>query len=251
MSPISFWSAVICLMLIGCESNISESKPFSREISMYSLLMTHQTQQRVYVYYTTDRIFENINATELFVQNANVTLRSNNGEVAFQNQQEGRNPVFMNTPNTLPILSEKTYQLTVESDAGVIRGSTTVPGAFQIIQPTPNQTITPDSLPLRWIAGKNAAGYIINIIQPEVQLPITPDSVLVYRPIRTFSTVETHYTVSKYFVMEPGEYTLQILAYDENFRKHEIEGYDASGITGGYGMFASAAVDTLHFFVSE
>ncbi len=239
-------------LFVGCQNELPNQSHFSKEMSVFSLLSTHTQRQEVYVYYTTDRVGDYVDKNELFVGSARVTIISELQEVTFRYAIDDGTPMFIDLPDTLQILPGKTYRLKGISDAGTITGQTRVPQKFHIQYPATGDTVESNMpLFLSWTHSQESYGYVINLKQPFVEIPITPDSTLVERPVRTFSATNTNYTIPDYLLEESGKYLLQIMAYDENFYNHFKEGDSRSGIEGGYGVFGSAVVDTVHFFVKE
>ncbi len=244
--------ALLALLLSGCNHSPA-NVAFEREMSVNSLLMAKQPLQVVHVFYSTDRVADIVNQDDVFAGDAEVTVTGNAQSVRFHLNFDSRGRrQFTDAPETLRVISGETYRLTVRGESGVINGETVVPGAFQINNPASGDTLLKDQpFTFRWTASEAAKGYLIYIYRPPVEIPITPDSTLIARPQEMFGATDTEIEIPGYVFREPGKHLLFVVAYDENFYQHTYQEHNASGITGGYGMFASAAVDTLHFFVSE
>lgn len=242
---------LIAIFILSCGKNATDNSSFQQQISVTGLLSPVYEFQEVFVYYTTDKVGEPVDPTQLFVTNAIVTIRSENQEVNFSYYLDEQNrPKYIDQPTSLQIVAGEIYHLSVQSDAGNISGQTTVPGNFQILAPQ-NGSILAQHQPytVSWTTSQNAAAYIINLKLPPQEIQITPDSSIIYQPVETYHTFDSALTIPAYVFREPGKYMLQIMACDENFKRHFFDEWDVAGIEGGYGYFASGAVDTLHFFV--
>ncbi len=209
-------------------------------------VLTNQSPQRVYVWYTA-RPQEPIE----FVGNAQVKVGNQSREADFRFRDELPNEPggesYSDYWNPLPILPGTIYRLTVIAANDTIRGSTTVPHPCRILLPAADDTLRIHgrtlAFAIKWTKSHGAFGYVINLIPPRIEYP--PGSGL-YTPRNyvSYETSDTTYAFST-FASHSGEYVIKIMAYDVNFRRHYFESLGTAGIRGGYGVLASAWVDSV------
>ncbi len=237
--------------LVSCNEGPTQAPAFEKQVSVVGVL-TNQSPQRIYVWYTA-RPQEPLE----FVWNAQVKVAAPFGEVELHARDEvptePGGESYMDLGNPLPVHSGLNYRLSVMTSDFHLRGSTTMPGAFSILAPTREDTLRLQArvltVSLRWNKSAGAHGYVINLIFPRIEYP--PGSgIYTRRNLVSYETVDTTFTVST-LAANSGEYIVKVMGYDLNFRRHYFEGLDAVGIEGGYGVFASAWVDSVKFNVKN
>lgn len=156
------------------------------------------------------------------------------------------------------------YELRVETEFGMLTGYTRVPHSINIITPQSRDLVRDSThMNILWNRNEFAHGYVVNLLGPPVMIQFSEGNYYTYRSTRCFCTTDTSLVIQSDYLTFPhepplGEYieenlrcTLKIMALDENFKNHLFDGYDICGITGGYGLFGSATVDSVDFFVIE
>lgn len=215
-------------------------------------VLTNQAPQRVYIWYTAGP-----QEPLRFVWDAQVKIVGPNGETALQPRDEVPNEPggesYMDNGNPLPIHSGKSYRLEIITSGYNLNGATVVPQTFRILAPARNDTLCLQgrtlTLAVKWTRSGGAHGYVINLIYPRIEYP--PGSGLyTRRNIASYETTDTTYALST-STTNAGEYVMKVMAYDINYRRHYFESLDSVGIQGGYGVFASAWIDSVKFSVRE
>jgi len=241
------------LSFISCDS---PSEPeFHNEISVSCILRPYLHYQRVYVYYTTDQINEDIVKDSLFVRNAKVTISNVRQTVRFSYHRMNdyqKTKVFIDKDEKLIVIPGERYQLHIETDIGEVNGETLVPSEFHIVEPADSQVVRNRNITIKWTGVKNSFWYFGNILSPAIQ-QIGYSSV--YRKIVTFNTCYTSIssTLSKYSEMEhlyyvgdSTRYTIKIIGVDKNVKNNIIDKIDCCGLDSGYGIFGSAIIDSIN-----
>lgn len=219
-------------------------------------VLTNQTPQRFFIWYTAAA-----EEREEFVSHAQVKVRSATQEVAFRLVASPPNSqawdYYTDYQNELNILPGVEYRLTVIVGQDTITGVTRVPEAFQILSPAAGDSVrmrgvvpytSTIDFQAKWEASRGAYGYIINLISQIFRDDLGGGR---YDTSRSFWSNETTQTTSNVSARatRPGNYTLKVMAYDRNYRSHFFESVNTAGIEGGYGVFASAWVDSVKIAV--
>lgn len=240
--------AMLILLFTSCYDLPTNTKMFKREISIIGILDTSNQSQKIYAYYTS-KPDENTES----IQNALVQVYNNNQNINFHLYKDTLDyPIFFfsDRPETLHVIPEIKYHLKLATDEGdSVTGETTVPGMFKISTPVSNSSIKISrSLLIEWSKSKSAYGYIINLINPPTEYP--PGSGhLIYHSPECFQTNDTTYTIYRDYGFKKGKYAAKVMAYDENYHYHHAEGISSCGVFGGYGVFASAVIDSVSFSI--
>jgi len=255
---------IFILSLYNCD-NPSAPK-FQTEISVFAILHPEWEHQEIYVYRTYENIADSVSKEDLFVKDAIVTLSGSDQQIGFTyvfntDRMQSR---YIDSTQRLIVVPGKQYELRIESEFGILKGKTVVPHPISILAPEQGDSIEDKSdVKIRWNAVENAEGYIINLLSPPERNQFDENIFWIYRERRYFNSIDTLFVIpGKYiryydthphpyseFIEENRRYTLKVMALDKNFKHHLFDGYDISGVTNGYGLFGSAVVDSLDFFV--
>jgi len=60
---------------------------------------------------------------------------------------------------------------------------------------------------------------------------------------------DTSFTIYRDYGFKNGKYFVKVMAYDKNYHYHHAEGISNCGVSRGYGVFASAVIDSISFFI--
>jgi hypothetical protein len=244
---------ILVIFLVSCEETVTPK--FKREVSVGCLISPYYKQQQLIVCYTTDVTDTAINWTNVFVYNGMAFLQNGTRRGSFQiSQDHYGQPFFTLSSDSINILAGETYTLQVETDAGSITGSTKVPESFKISAPIMDKTYKRgEDIDIAWSKSINAEVYIINLRGPGFYIDRkTGEISTTIRTILNNYSFDEHFCIKGYgFPGDPGKYTIIVMACDENFKRHKLDGIHISGIEGGYGYFSSGVVDTLNFLITE
>ncbi|MBU4445246.1 DUF4249 domain-containing protein [bacterium] len=255
---------IFILSLYNCD-NPSAPK-FQTEISVFAILHPEWEHQEIFVYRTYENIADSVSEEDLFEKDARVTVSGYNQQIEFTYIYDAdlRHSKYIDSTQRLIVVPGKQYELRIESEFGTLKGKTTVPFPIRILAPEQGDSIEDKSdVEIRWNAVENAEGYIINLISPPVRTQFDENHFSIGRDIHWFNSTDTLFVIpGKYilyydshpyphseYIEENRRYTLKVMALDKNFKHHLFDGYDISGVTNGYGLFGSAVVDSLDFFV--
>jgi len=160
---------------------------------------------------------------------------------------------------TLPVRPGDTFAIVVaEQGFDTVRGQTVVPDTFRILYPRNGDTVTLyDSL--GWTRSRNAAGYCFSV--PYEQQNGTFYDVVVGNDSTGpgYDSTRVHIpSMLFYYGDSTGWKLLVVYAVDSNYYDWmRLVGYGGGGgappetthLAGGLGVFGSAAVETLHFYL--
>ena len=245
-------TALLILLMMGwnCHENSSE---FVREASVDAILTTGPAPQIIQIYYSTDKIDEAVDRETLFVRDAQVFVKNAAQEIrfhyfvqrdtAFFDGSVFEMQWFVDAPDSLRVVPGETFELLVETDAGVITGETTVPGDFEMFQPAETSDFfTEQALNVSWSASAGAAWYRVGVVRPPEEIVVSPDTSVFRRWTQYYETSETQTIIPEHVFFHAGTYDIFVEAFDENFRRFAVDGFDRGGVTGGYGLFGSKNV---------
>lgn len=254
------WITWIFLILIGCEN--TTEPVFKKEISVKAIISSYWSHQKIYVYYSTENIKKDTNPIEKFVKDATVTIKGGNQTVYLQYVEDNYgSPMYVDIPEKIIIIPGEFYTLTINTDIGEVVGVTQIPDEIKIIEPS-NGQLFQDRTPLRvkWDKGSTSPPYAISILEP----PIKTSAFKLVRHEKSFYSYENYididssivqYNLDYPFYFEYLEndrrYTIYVIAVDDNYKTYYLNAGKSCGITGGYGVFGSATVDSVDFFVIE
>jgi hypothetical protein len=161
----------------------------------------------------------------------------------------------------LPARPGDTFNIMVaEPGYDTVRGRTVVPDTFRFLYPSNGDTVTlTDSL--GWTRSRRAAGYCFSLMyaRPDgdsslVDVVIGNDSA-----DESYDSARVHFPrLVFYYGDKPGWKRLTVYAVDSNYYDWmRLVGYGGGGgappetthLTGGLGVFGSAAVETLRFYL--
>jgi hypothetical protein len=241
----------LALGSVSCSVTPADPHGFRRELSVVAVL-TNQTPQRFFVWYTATG-----EEREQFVSHAQVQVRSAAQEVAFRlvvlPPELGGGDYYTDGQGELDVVPGAEYGLTVIVDQDTITGVARVPESFQILSPAEGDSIrvrgifpytSAADFEARWEACPGAYGYLINLISQVFLDDLGGGHYFTSRSYWNDETTQTSFNVSAH-AGRSGEYTLKVMAYDRNYRSHFFESVNTAGIEGGYGVFASAWVDSV------
>jgi hypothetical protein len=161
---------------------------------------------------------------------------------------------------SLSVRRGDTFNITVaESAFDTVRGRTVVPDTFRFLYPRNGDTVTLlDSL--GWSRSRTAAGYYFPLLRVEsgestsFTVVIGNDSM-----DESYDSMRVHFPrMFFYYGDAPGWKSLVVYAVDSNYYDWmRLVGYGSGGgappetthLTGGLGVFGSAAVETLSFYL--
>ncbi|MCK4448693.1 MAG: DUF4249 family protein [Candidatus Marinimicrobia bacterium] len=249
---------IFILSLYNCD-NPSTPK-FQTEISVFAILHPDWKHQEIYVYRTYENIADSVSKEDLFEKDARVTVSGYNQQIEFTYFYDAdlRQSRYIDSTEHLNVMPGSQYKLIVETEFGTLEGKTVVPNPIRILAPEQGDSIKDRAdVDIRLNAVENAEGYIINLLSPPEKIWMNYN----FRSTRCFNSTDTIFVIpgeyiryedfSRFgeFIEENRRYTLKVMALDKNFKHHLFDGYDISGVTNGYGVFGSAVVDSLDFFV--
>jgi hypothetical protein len=219
-------------------------------------VLTNQAPQHFYVWYTAPP-----EEREEFVSHAQIKVRSATQEVAFRlvalPPTAGASDYYTDYRNELNILPGAEYRLTVIAGQDTITGVTHVPEAFQILSPADGDSVrmrgvvpytSTVDFEAKWEASRGVYGYVINLISQIFRVDHGGGRYDTFRSYWGNETTDTSFNISVR-ASRAGDYTLKVMAYDRNYRRHFFESVNTAGIEGGYGVFASAWVDSVKIMV--
>ena len=237
---------ILFLHLLGCNNLPSKIKEFQQEICIFGVLDTSKQPQKIFAYYTATPEGE----TD-FIENAVVQIYNENQNIIFSLCTDTINhtPFYCDRPETLQVIPEMKYHLKLVTAAGdSVVGETIVPGKFTIITPAAKSIKVDNSLLIEWTNSNSAHGYIINLLNPPTEYPPGSGNFIHHAP-SCYQTNDTTYTIYRDYGFKKGNYAIKVMAYDQNFHYHHAEGISSSGVSGGYGVFASAVIDSIVFTI--
>ncbi len=256
------------MMTIGFffRCNFPDAPDFKQEISIIAILRPDVEYQQVSIYYTHEFISDSIRAEDLFITDAAVRLSGAGQEIEFSYyfDQNYLKSMYIDSKEKIIVRPGEYYEIRIETDNEILTGHTVVPHSLKIITPQVKDSLLNNNcFNLLWNSDKSAHGYIINLLSPPIRIQFSENSYYNYRSTNCFYTTDTSYVISADYINFPneppyGEYleedlrcTVKIMALDENFKNHLFDGYDICGIEGGYGLFGSATIDSVDFYVIE
>jgi len=148
-------------------------------------------------------------------------------------------------------ISGQSYRLLVKTKEETITGETLVPNDFSILAPSGGDKLRVVngklSFIIAWTKSENAKGYIVKVtISYAISLGdgVTRKSQDSY----FIDTQDTTYTFSAIAPGAPAQLdscSIEVLAYDKNYYSYKHLNAESSGISGGYGYFASSVLKTV------
>lgn len=255
-------------MIIGLlfRCDFPNAPDFRQEISIIAILRPTMKFQKIFVYNTHEFITDSFSAADLFIKNAQVRVTGGGQVIDFRYffNESSSLSMYIDFVDKLIVKPGDRYEISIKTTNGILTGHTTVPHSVDIITPLPGDSLINNSnVNILWEADEFAYGYIINLLDPPVKIQFNENSFYTYRNTHCFYTTDTSFVIPGNYIIfseesSQGEYTeidlrytLKLMAIDENFKNHLFNGYDISGIKGGYGLFGSATVDSVDFFVIE
>jgi hypothetical protein len=252
---------LILLFWIGCED--IPNAQFKQEVSVACVISAHYENQQMYIYYTSESTQNIDNREKLFVKNAHVEIASDNQIVPFKygiyevphylpEFPPSIFSIYKDYDQKLRVENNKTYTLQVETDAGTVTGSTTVPAPFNILYPEKNSTINGEGgIFAKWQKSEGSAMYLIeHVSPPDTFISRMTGEQVIRSNVASNWTANTSVELESFYRLpKKGKHTLRVIACDINFKRHLLDGVHISGIEGGYGYFGSAVVDTTDFYI--
>ncbi len=256
--------AIITVFLYKCD--LPDTPEFQQEISVIAILRPGSDHQQFSVYNTCELIADSVSTEDLFVKNAEVKIKGGGQEIEFIYvfDEDRLKSIYVDSSEKLIVKSGEYYELIVETENGTLTGETLVPHLINIIDPLQGDSVVEGTnLNLLWNTDEFAYGYIINLLCPPVRIQFSEDIYFVSRKTHCLYTTDTSFVIPSDYLTFPnepsqGEYieedlrcTLKIMALDKNFKNHLLDGYNISGVEGGYGLFGSVMIDSLDFYIVE
>lgn len=191
------------------------------------------------------------------VQNADVSVAWNEREVYLQLVRNPFGPdsvAYADSHDHIEVLPSTRYRLTIVLPSGeVIRGSTLVPGAFDVLSPADGDTVWAEEglarVEVAWTESEGVAGYLVCVERPELILPtgeryrLPPATHLVNQGRRWSASFFPESTHDSVFIT--------VLAFDENYHRHVFGGENAAGLEGAFGVFGSMWGRTVKVVLSR
>ncbi len=239
------FSLALIVFVFRCDKTPNASFEFSREVSVICTLTTSQAPHKLYAFYTAP-----LDSDPVFIQNAEVLVYNEEQEVKFLYHYDSLFATFYYSDfsDRLDILPNVKYNLIFTPPEGdPVLGETIVPDKFRIIKPNNGPIEISNSLEIIWTKSKTAWGYVINLIYPAFEYPPGSGHFIQYQPA-SFQTEDTSYVILDFINPRQGKYILKVMAYDKNYYYH-VMGMENAGIENGYGVFSSAVVDSVVFYI--
>lgn len=272
MKSFVFVQVIVWCFCILASCQTPAEPEFTREISVAGLLQTFTSQQTIRVYYTTDRLTDPVPRESLFVTDARITVSGPDGIVVFNYVQDSTDihypHKYVDHPEALQMIPGAQYTLRVESDAGTVTGTTTIPEPVRIESPVSGSTVHAGTPVLASWSETSQQAFIVNLLEPPLRyLDQSSQDTVVARNISDYGlrTSRMEFSGQRFWYhlrQTPGpshlelvesdrRYTIKVMALDRNARLHLFDGQDICGIEGGYGYFGSAVADSVDIYVVE
>jgi len=223
------------LMIVSC-SHVDDSI-YDPEFNVYGILYSWKPRHEIIV----DRTYRMNEPSEPYVNDATVILSTG----GFRDTLIYDNTLQRYSSGYHELQPSTTYDLFVSKDGiDTLRGSTTVPGDFVIVNMIMDTLALMDSI--RFTHSQGAAMYELTIREPltstEYSFWYFPD------PEDTLTTVLGNYIYN----IPSSVYEILITALDSNYRDYYFEPLDslyAAGVTGGVGLFSSSWTVSKQFYI--
>jgi len=230
------------LLLNSCIEPPNEPLPAIGNSSIIAVLSTGTSLQKIY-FYSVTHLEDTRYPDELFVHNAVVEVNGLQFQEMSDSLEFPKNFYGLQFPQF--VQPDSTYSLVVRNGQEIIRGRTTTPGHFSVISHPKELYIhldgATDTVELHWQESHNARGYIVNQFSPPFEYP-SGSGRFIPGGLLSWISKSNHATIT---VDKVGRYVIKIAAFDENYEKHFVLGYQVAGVEGAYGVFASMAVDSI------
>ncbi len=252
---------VVLILVSNCD-NPAKAK-FHKELSTVAILSPGSNNQIIFVYETMEGIEDSVISENLFVKDAKVNIYNSdhNYEFTYMYDESLRKSVYINKNSNFKFIPGEKYQLKIESDIGVLRGTTIIPDSVKIISPVDNDSIVDRTdVEIKWKPGNNSYAYVINIFGPPFKIDFmgnefikrdtwdfhtTSESIIIPGSYFRYKSYSEYYDYTE----KESRYTVMIMALDDNFKFHLFDGSDIAGVNNGWGVFGSTMIDSVDIFV--
>jgi len=246
----------LSLLLVACE--VTPYEEFTPQLVVHGQLQVGNTDGlRV----TVNRTYRIDDPEVREFPDADVRIRSGHDTILPMRHHSG--DVHDRFYPRLAVRPGDTFSILVAKDGfDTVSGRTVIPDTFHFLYPRQGDTVTPyDSL--GWTRSRTAAGYYFSFVHVEDGdtsswvIAIGNDSLGSGQP---FDSVKVHIgQMLFYYVDDPGWKKLTVYAVDSNYYDWVRTGGFGSGgvppettyLAGGLGVFGSAAVETLSFYLKR
>ncbi|MCU7495432.1 MAG: hypothetical protein HF314_10085 [Ignavibacteria bacterium] len=265
-------ASVLLIVSPGCE-DLNNPGEIKTKNSLFFNLQVNSPQQHVYIYRNPDITGSmEYNAADPYVnffnKDAEITLKDmlNGQSTSFKLAQDTldgssyytgysySNPYRPYYTNSVALNAKplRDYFLSVNADGNSITGKVTTPGDFEIVSPHEGEVVRGQlnlaKFLFRWRSSENAKGYTvrINVIEKNFNKPVWISFV-------TYDTSKDLQSLSLLMsIFGSGIYTLQVIAFDENYFQHYYNKKEIVGLNGAYGCFSSSVVKEVRFrYISD
>ncbi len=255
---------ITALTLISCLNNTAPE--FKEEISVFAVLQQGVDQHYVFVYKTYADIEDLIEAEELFIKDAGVTIENSTqsinlsyyyDELRYINQSR-----YIDLEQKVIVKPGEKYTLTVKTGIGLLTGETIVPNPIKLLAPINGSTFKDRSiLEISWEKDDTVYGYVIKLEGPPYEWEWREGTIYKGRDSFMFNTTDNSIQIpGKYiryyeehwrgqYIETDRRYTIKVMGFDKNFKQHQFDGYPIAGVENGYGVFGSVVIDSVDVFV--
>lgn len=261
------------MFLFNCDNATNPEE--IKDASVVCILRNHLNQQTALVYYTSPDKIDDIHdvfhyksdESKLFADDAEVKISTGENEYQFEyfkkiipdeNYYDEIIQKFICKSDDFVVKPKKSYNLFVETDAGIIRGSTQVPQDINIQIPEDSATVYNRQVKVKWNKIDGSDEYYLKVLGLRYKSKYH-NSVMYYWGSSN-ATTNNYYKFSLpdttgYSQLEnriplddPPRFVIKVMAIDTNLYNH-FNGAIKAGIEGGYGVFGSATVDSVEIFL--
>ncbi|MGB9773305.1 MAG: DUF4249 family protein [Bacteroidota bacterium] len=243
-----FLAACLFIYLPSCES-INTPESFYTHSVLFNLIANRGTQE-CFVSRTTGLCGRSIDVSE---PDAEVSVTDPEGHAyPFKARIDTLAPDLIGSiyVSTSPIwvAPGQSYRLSVKTKEEIITGETVVPEDFSILAPSGSDKFRVVNGTLRfiiaWTKSENAKGYVVKVTISYITSwgDAAPHK---SRYSYFIDTQDTTWTFSTTAPAQSDSCSIEVLAYDKNYYNYKHLNAQSSGISGGYGYFASSVLKSV------
>ncbi len=241
-------------LIISCEPLNSPGEPEYNYSILFNLIANKKNQEIfIYKVVTGDEQLS-YKLEKYFVKNAQILIGNKNWnykhfslirENTYFNQSKG---FHYRNIDSLELLPNSNYNLEVNINGNIIKGTTTTPEDFEIISPKNGSILTykgrksqNKKIKIIWNKSGSAKGYIIKTFY-SYSIEFN-DSLYNISSVNSYITKDTTLSFNT-LLQGKGILKLEVQAFDKNYYNHIIEKIPSVGIKGAYGYFGSSILKT-------
>ena len=258
-------NGILLLLIIfySCE-NLNEPVGIQYGISISSLLEANRNIQEI-------QLFQALNLDDTidykyygrhFIKGAQIKISENNNVYSNfalfeKNEMYNGKSFFYGNDSEFKIMPGNQYNLEIVADEIRITGVTTVPGDFQILEPSKNKMKIEDiiNMELSWTKSDSAYLYSWDY---RIAYQSQSDSSIYHGfkviPLPSGNYTENERATFEYYYsiyMEIDSLLISITAYDKNAYNHFIKEDNNAGVTNAYGVFGSSVTKTAVIVIDK